>query len=70
MCPFPTVRKFANLKRMVKETIERNRQLTNSRSIRLLMASGPAALPTGRDLKTVSISTGVRCNELSSDSTL
>ena len=33
----------------------------SSRRIRLLIPSGPAALPIGRDFSTVSISLGVNC---------
>ena len=36
----------------------------SSRRIRLLIPSGPAALPIGRDFSTVSISLGVNCIKL------
>ena len=40
----------------------------NPRRLRLLTPSGPAALPIGRDLRTVSTSDGVSCKELKSES--
>ena len=39
----------------------------SSRRIRLLIPSGPAALPIGRDFSTVSISLGVNCIKVKSD---
>ena len=41
-----------------------------SRRIRLLISSGPAALPIGRDFCTVSISLGVNCIKVKSDWTV
>ena len=44
--------------------------VANLRRIRLLIPSGPAALPMGSDFKITSISAGVRIQALSSCATL